>query len=417
MKILLTAFLTAISVLFLQVSPAFAQTPWNIQRDIGDTDKLKFWYTSAPPAVSPLTITTDGKVGIGTANPQIALDVRVGGDNDIAQFYSNNTVKAARIYGANDTYGGVLGLFGNDGTTEAVRISGANDSWFTGKVGIGTIAPGAKLDVQGINQAVPFNAGNSQNAMLHLQSQSSALGSGADILFSSYYTGTSTFAAASIGTVRMTGADSGTGYANTDLVFRTSAYPNINTEKMRITSTGQVKVSGAIYSQNNGEGYLGLFTGSGSLPGYPTLHYPTLKTDFSYLYFSVAGNFSAYMDSAGVITTRSDRNIKENFTEINPQKILEKIDKLPMYQWNFKGEDPGIKHIAPVAQDFYAAFDLNGHNDKMISAIDPAGVAIVGIKGLSEKIKTQQEQIDKLVKENEQLKIDLTEIKKLLNKN
>lgn len=83
---------------------------------------------------------------------------------------------------------------------------------------------------------------------------------------------------------------------------------------------------------------------------------------------------------------------------------MTKIDQMPMYQWNFKGEDPLIKHIGPIAEDFHLLFGLNGDNDKMISNIDPSGVALVGIKALSNSSKEQQRQIDALKKDNDALK-------------
>lgn len=75
MKIFLTAFLTAISVLFLQnvvipllpkdlvaIKKAFAQTAstWNIKRDTDNT--LKFYFGATQPAISPLNITSAGEI-------------------------------------------------------------------------------------------------------------------------------------------------------------------------------------------------------------------------------------------------------------------------------------------------------------------------------------------------------------------
>jgi hypothetical protein len=144
----------------------------------------------------------------------------------------------------------------------------------------------------------------------------------------------------------------------------------------------KLDVVGDIFNTSGSVGAIGL---SSHLPGYAINTYPTLKTNAANLYFSAGGAYSAYMNSAGTWTARSDRNIKENFIELDPQEILTKIDQLPMYQWNFKTEDSSIKHIAPVAQDFFAFFGLNGDNDKTISNIDPPGVALVGIKALSNK--------------------------------
>lgn len=84
---------------------------------------------------------------------------------------------------------------------------------------------------------------------------------------------------------------------------------------------------------------------------------------------------------ASAWAVNSDRNLKENFTPIDGKKLLEKIAALPISEWNYKTQSINVKHIGPVAQDFHAAFGL-GDDDVTISTIDPAGVALAGIKEL-----------------------------------
>ncbi|MDO9399602.1 MAG: tail fiber domain-containing protein, partial [bacterium] len=90
----------------------------------------------------------------------------------------------------------------------------------------------------------------------------------------------------------------------------------------------------------------------------------------------------AYVTTGGAWTNASDVNMKENFTAINNNDILNKIKQLSVTQWNYKNESSQIKHIGPTAQDFYGLFNLGGSNTS-ISTIDPAGVALVGIKALA----------------------------------
>ena len=75
---------------------------------------------------------------------------------------------------------------------------------------------------------------------------------------------------------------------------------------------------------------------------------------------------------------------------------------MPIQTWNAKGADPGIRHMGPTAQDFYAAFGLGG-DDKHISTGDKDGVALAAIQGLYQLNKeleaenaAQQAQIDAL---------------------
>jgi hypothetical protein len=93
----------------------------------------------------------------------------------------------------------------------------------------------------------------------------------------------------------------------------------------------------------------------------------------------------AYVTSGGVWTNASDRNLKENFATLTPASVLEKIGQLPITEWNYRNEDPSIKHIGPVAQDFYALFNV-GNSNTSISTIDPAGIALLGIQALDQKL-------------------------------
>ena len=97
----------------------------------------------------------------------------------------------------------------------------------------------------------------------------------------------------------------------------------------------------------------------------------------------------AYLSSGGTWTNASDRNLKEDFTPVDPAEMLNKINTLPVTEWDYKTEGPTVKHIGPVAQDFYAAFGV-GNNNTSISTIDPAGIALLGIQALSKQVRNIQ---------------------------
>jgi hypothetical protein len=114
----------------------------------------------------------------------------------------------------------------------------------------------------------------------------------------------------------------------------------------------------------------------------------------------VAGG--AYCNGTNWVNS-SDRNMKENFEVIDGRKILGLIEDLPVMKWNYKSDAPSIKHIGPVAQEFYSLFGL-GNDDKSISSIDPSGVALVAIKELSSQNKAMREQIEVQQKQIDELK-------------
>lgn len=91
----------------------------------------------------------------------------------------------------------------------------------------------------------------------------------------------------------------------------------------------------------------------------------------------------------------SDVNSKENFENVDGEKILEKIEQLPISQWNYKQDDESVKHIGPTAQDFKSTFGV-GADDKSISTIDPSGIALAAIKQLIKENEDLRSRIAKL---------------------
>ncbi|MCY9580136.1 tail fiber domain-containing protein [Paenibacillus alvei] len=94
--------------------------------------------------------------------------------------------------------------------------------------------------------------------------------------------------------------------------------------------------------------------------------------------------------SRGVKLT-SDKNTKENFSDVSTLQILDKLASMPIYTWNYKDE-PSVRHIGPTAQDFQAAFELN-KDDTYISSIDAQGIALAAIQGLNEKLKAENAEL------------------------
>jgi hypothetical protein len=62
--------------------------------------------------------------------------------------------------------------------------------------------------------------------------------------------------------------------------------------------------------------------------------------------------------------------------------------------WSYKTES-GVRHLGPMAQDFYAAFGV-GEDDRHITSIDEDGVALAAIKALETKLERKDAQIEAL---------------------
>lgn len=83
-----------------------------------------------------------------------------------------------------------------------------------------------------------------------------------------------------------------------------------------------------------------------------------------------------------------DRNKKENIIDIDCVSVLDRLDQLPLYQYNYIGQGDLITNIGPMAQDWHPLFP-NGKDQLKIETIDFDGVALASIKGLYAKVKAQ----------------------------
>jgi hypothetical protein len=81
----------------------------------------------------------------------------------------------------------------------------------------------------------------------------------------------------------------------------------------------------------------------------------------------------------------SDRALKTNFASVDPADMLARVWQLPITTWNYTADDPSVRHIGPMAQDFAATFGV-GADDRHIHAIDGQGVALAAIQGLARDI-------------------------------
>jgi len=84
----------------------------------------------------------------------------------------------------------------------------------------------------------------------------------------------------------------------------------------------------------------------------------------------------------------SDRNVKANFAAIDGKKILAKLASLAVETWNYTSQDEAIRHIGPMAQDFYETFQV-GEDDRHITQVDESGVAFAAIQGLNQKLEEE----------------------------
>lgn len=76
----------------------------------------------------------------------------------------------------------------------------------------------------------------------------------------------------------------------------------------------------------------------------------------------------------------SDRNMKEKI-KVAPSKVLDKINDLPIFTWNYKGDK--VKHIGPMAQDMKKHFGVG--DGKTIHLVDVMGILLAAEKERNKK--------------------------------
>ena len=113
----------------------------------------------------------------------------------------------------------------------------------------------------------------------------------------------------------------------------------------------------------------------------------------------------------------SDRNMKENFQDVDGEEILGKIRNLSITQWNYIGNTDDVQYIGPMAQDFHATFGLGGSDSLGISTLAFDGVNIAAIQALvhrTDKIQDLEKTIDQQDAEIKALRQEIEEIKRFL---
>ncbi|HET7233759.1 MAG TPA: tail fiber domain-containing protein [Longimicrobium sp.] len=109
-------------------------------------------------------------------------------------------------------------------------------------------------------------------------------------------------------------------------------------------------------------------------------------------------------------TCASSRTLKENFVAVDGEDVLTRIRGIPITTWNMTGADQNVRHLGPVAEDFYHAFPL-GLGETTIGLGDIDGVNLAGVKALEARTTHLQQQLDQRTAEVTQLRGELAELR------
>lgn len=128
--------------------------------------------------------------------------------------------------------------------------------------------------------------------------------------------------------------------------------------------------------------------------GYPSNSFVVRASGGTFFYSSpYQGPGVRLAPNAGDWSSLSDRNSKDDIEALDTAAVLDALLQMPVYRWRWKGEDEGNRHIGPMAQDFHAAYGLNGDDDTHLMSVDTNGVALAAIQGLHARLERENAQL------------------------
>ena len=122
-----------------------------------------------------------------------------------------------------------------------------------------------------------------------------------------------------------------------------------------------------------------------------------VKAQGGFVFFTNAATTAGVtlLPGSGSWTNLSDRNQKTAVVPVDGRDVLKKVVEMPLNTWQYKAQDAKYRHMGPMAQDFYAAFQL-GESNTGIDTVDADGVALAAIQGLHAQLKDKEAEIASL---------------------
>ncbi len=337
------------------------------------------------------------------------------------------------------SYAGIAGTkvspdFGSQNilTGGSLTVNGIDGVLFTGQSGSGTIpASGAGVRMMWYPNKAAFRAGrvtgnywdndsigyNSFASGFNSKARSdysAAIGIGNNAGgYASVAMGGSTVASGAYSTA-MGYATTGSGQYSTAMGRNTVASGDYSTAMgFGVVASGAYSVAAGCYVSTNLQFGSFIFgdnsTATGASSSAP--NQMTMRFAGGYRLFSNPSLTSGVLlaPGGGSWTSVSDRNKKENFQFVSGEEVLLQIAAMAIQSWNYKSQDRSIRHLGPVAQDFYAAFGL-GESDTTITAVDIDGVNMLAIQALEKRTSELKLALQELGKSQAELTKKTTEL-------
>ncbi|HEV7587056.1 MAG TPA: tail fiber domain-containing protein [Longimicrobium sp.] len=109
-------------------------------------------------------------------------------------------------------------------------------------------------------------------------------------------------------------------------------------------------------------------------------------------------------------TCASSRTLKEKFFAVDGEDVLARLRALPITTWSMIGGDRSVRHLGPVAEDFYHAYGL-GVGETTIGLGDIDGVNLAAAKALEARTTELRRELDARTAEVAALRGELAELR------
>jgi hypothetical protein len=103
------------------------------------------------------------------------------------------------------------------------------------------------------------------------------------------------------------------------------------------------------------------------------------------------------------VTFSSARAVKTDFAPVDGRDVLARLQTVPIQRWRYRTEEPSVRHLGPVAEDFQGAFQVGGR-EGTLSVVDTAGVALAAVQGLHAMLAESEDEVAALRAEVEALR-------------
>lgn len=118
---------------------------------------------------------------------------------------------------------------------------------------------------------------------------------------------------------------------------------------------------------------------------------------------------------SGVFNCTSSRFTKENFLMVQGEDVLTQLRSVPVSTWNYISEGKWVRHIGPMAEDFFQVFRF-GTGNTSIGVQDLAGVSLAGVKALDQRTVELQQKTLELQQKTTELQQKTAEVEQLRNR-